>query len=471
MRRLITLALLSSLAVSYTLPVMAIQDAVPKESAQQAQTVKIKKEKKKETKVTPSQNKYEYINMEWWKSFNDPILEGYIIRALENNKDLKIASLSVDEFYQSVLAQRANEMPSVYTGFLPAYAKTGRNTNFTFALPLIMSYEIDLWGKNHNKTTAVRKMYETTILDEQSAYISVAAAVGSAYINIVKLDSMIDMQENIVNLRKDIFEIMDISNKEGIVSTSDLVKANQSYMLGVTELTDLKKARTKLLHALAVLVGDSPNNIEEYSRISYKDLTYSGDLPVTVSSDVIMNRPDYLKAEKMLEKAGLDVRIARKEMCPSITLGGGAFFNNKEIGSLFNTSSMLWGVGGGLIQPAFMGGKLRANLKAKKIAYEKAVKNYEKVNLTSMQEVNDTLVSVNMDREKLSKQQEVQRLEMRDFTLTQEKYKEGIISQLDLKQKQENLLNVNRMVSASNFDCMIDYISYYKAIAAAKNVM
>ncbi len=132
---------------------------------------------------------------------------------------------------------------------------------------------------------------------------------------------------------------------------------------------------------------------------------------------------------------------------------------------------MLRGVGGGLIQPAFMGGKLRANLKAKKIAYDKAIKNYEKVNLTSMQEVNDTLVSANMDREKLSKQQEVQKLEMKDFKLTQEKYNEGIISQLDLKQKQENLLDVNRMVSASKFDCMIDYISYYKAIAAAKNVM
>ena len=72
---------------------------------------------------------------------------------------------------------------------------------------------------------------------------------------------------------------------------------------------------------------------------------------------------------------------------------------------------MLWGVGGGIIQPIFQGFSLTANLKSKKIAYEKSLRNYEKVNLTSMQEVNDSLVAVNMDREKLAKQIEIRTLE------------------------------------------------------------
>ena len=83
-----------------------------------------------------------------------------------------------------------------------------------------------------------------------------------------------------------------------------------------------------------------------------------------------------------------------------------------------------------------------------------------------MQEVNDTLVSINMDKEKLAKQMEVQDLEQKDFELTKLKYNEGVIAKLDLNQKEENLLNVNKMIYASNFDCMIDYISYYKAVGA-----
>ena len=259
---------------------------------------------------------------------------------------------------------------------------------------------------------------------------------------------------------------MTISNREGIVSTSDLVKANKSYIAGTSDLVELKKQRTKLLNQLAVLVGDSPNNIEEYKRADYKTLTFSGVIPEEVNSDIIFNRPDIKKAEKLLEKAGIDVRVARKEMLPHINLGGLIFFNNKYFGSLFNTKSMLWGVGGGIVQPLFQGFSLTANLKSKKIAYERSLRNYEKVNLTSMQEVNDSLVSVNMDREKLTKQKDIQALEQKDFKLTQEKYKEGVIAKLDLDQQQENLLNVQRMVYNTEFDCMVDYINFYKAVAA-----
>ncbi|MBR1373134.1 TolC family protein, partial [bacterium] len=166
--------------------------------------------------------------------------------------------------------------------------------------------------------------------------------------------------------------------------------------------------------------------------------------------------------------AGIDVRVARKEMLPQLSLGGAILFNNKHIESLFTTSNMIWGLGGQLMQPLFMGGKLKANLKAKKIAYERSLQNYEKVNLTSMQEVNDSLVCVNMDREKLSKQKTIQALEEKDYKLTQDKYEQGVIAKLDLDQKQENLLNVNKMVYSTEFDCLIDYINFYKAIAAQK---
>ena len=474
MKRFLSLAIIMSLALSYTVPVLAIEDTVVGSADKSTgivvndkkQEKKSKKEKKKSTKVAPQKNKYEYVNLEWWKGFNDEILSGYIVRAIENNKDLNMATLTIEEYYQNVKAQRANELPSIQAGFMPGYAKIFGETAGTFGLPVIASYELDLFGKNHNKTDSVKKLWEATILDERAAYISIASAVGSTYIDIVKHDALIDLQEDIVDLRKQIFEIMSISNSEGLVSTSDLVKANQSYIAGVSALTDLKKERTKLLHQLAVLVGDSPNNIEEYKRIDYKTLAFNGTIPEYVSSDIVLQRPDYLKAEKMLEKAGLDVRAARKELFPTINLGGMLFFNSQHLESLFTTSNMLWGFGGGLFQPLFMGGRLMANLKMKKIAYEKNLKNYEKVNLTSMQEVNDALVTVNMDREKLAKQKEIQELEKEDFAMSQVKFSEGVIAKLDLNQMEENLLSVNKTVYETEFDCMVNYINYYKAVAA-----
>ena len=465
MKRLLSLAIIASLGLSYTVPVFAIENTGV--SVEQAQT-KVKKEKKKSKKLKHAKNKYEYINLEWWEGFNDEILNDYISKAVENNKDLKMATLTMEEFYQNIAMQRSAELPSIVAGFSPAYGNMNmmRKTHESFVFPIIASYELDIFGKNHNKTTSVRKLYEAAILDERAAYIAIASAVGIAYVNIVKLDAMVDLQTEIVALRKDIYDMMDLSHKEGLASTSDLVRANKNYVMGVTDLTEIKKMRTQLLHALAVLIGDSPNNIEEYKRADWHTLAYSGEIPEYVSSEIITQRPDYMKAEKLLEKAGIDVRIARKECLPSINLGGGMLFNAQQIGSLFTTSNMLWGMGGAVMQNIFAGGRIRANLKAKKIAYERSLKNYEKVNLTSMQEVNDTLVAVNMDREKLSKQKEIRSLEEKDFQLSQLKYDEGVISKLDLDQMKENLLNVNRMVYASQFDCMVDYINYYKAVGA-----
>ena len=160
------------------------------------------------------------------------------------------------------------------------------------------------------------------------------------------------------------------------------------------------------------------------------------------------------------------MRVARKELLPSLNLGGGILFANKNIDSLFTASNMIWGLGGQIMQPIFRGGALRANLKSKKIAYERSLKNYEKVNLTSMQEVNDSLVSVNLDKEKLTKQRSIQELEIKDYHLTKLQYDEGIIPKLDLDQKEENLLSVNKTVYMAEFDCLVDYINFYKAIAA-----
>ena len=468
MKRLLSLAIIVSLALSYTVPVTAIENVSDIQTVQ-TQTTKQKKQKKqKSAKIKPAKNKYEYINLAWWEGFNDEYLNDYIARAVENNKDLKMATLTMEEFYQNVAMQRSAELPTISAGFSPAYGNMDmlKKSHATYALPIIANYELDIFGKNHNKTTSVRKLYEASVLDERAAYIAIASAVGTTYVNIIKLDAMVDLQTEIVALRKDIYEMMDISNKEGIASTSDLVRANKNYTLGVTDLTEIKKQRTKLLHALAVLIGDSPNNIEEYTRTDWRELAFSGDIPEYVSSEIITQRPDYLKAEKLLEKAGIDVRVARKECLPVINLGGGVLFNARQIGSLFTTSNMFWGMGGAVMQNIFAGGRIRANLKAKKIAYERSLKNYEKVNLTSMQEVNDSLVAVNMDREKLAKQVEIRTLEEKDFYLSQLKYDEGVISKLDLDQMKESLLNVNRMVYASQFDCMIDYINYYKAVGA-----
>ena len=430
-----------------------------------------KKALKESKKIKQAKIKTDYINMPWFEQFNDDYLNGYILKAVINNKDAQMATLAVDEYYQAAKAQFAGQLPTVNAGFLPAYLdndalKSAGLDGWHFALPVMVNYELDLFLKNSDKTKSAKKLYEGSIIDERAAYIGIASAVANIYFNIVKLDEIIDIQEEIVDLRKEIYEMMQLSNKEGIVSTSDLVKAHKSYVAGQTDLTDMKKNRSLLLNRLAVMIGESADKAETFERAKYADINFTGVIPEEIASSAITKRPDYMKAEKMVEKVGIDVRVAKKEFLPSLNIGGLALFNASDLGSLLTTNNVIWGLTGGAMANLFTGGKKMANLKIKKSEYERVLKNYEKTNLVAIQEINDSLVSIKNDKQKFEDNQKILKLELKDYRMAELKYENGVISKLDLNQVKENLLDVNKLIVDNNCELWTDYLSLYKAVGS-----
>ncbi len=419
----------------------------------------------KDNKHDAVKNKFDYLNIEWWNRFDDPVLTEYIEKAVKNNHDLKAATLNVEEYYQNVRAQFANELPQAGGGVAPAYVKMPgtSHADWSFVTPAIVSYEADIFLKNRDKTKSVKKLYEASQFDERAAYIAVVSAVGTTYLNVVKLDKTIELQEEIVKSREKIYELMLERNKEGLTSTADTVKANKALVSGRTDLIELKKQRSRFLNQLAVLIGESPANAENLERSPLDGLSVRANVPSEVSSEVIMQRPDYLRAEKMVEKAGIDVRVAKKEFLPSITLSGLAFFNAADIGSVFTTKNMLWALSAGAMMPLFTGGRRIANLRLKKAAYERILHNYYQTNLTAIQEVNDSLVALKLDNDKMKQTLKQAELETSDYNYNELKYEEGLISKLDLIQFRENLLAVNKLVAMHKAECMIDEIGLYKA--------
>jgi NodT family efflux transporter outer membrane factor (OMF) lipoprotein len=409
----------------------------------------------------------DYVNLQWWKNFNDNVLNAYIEKAVLNNHDLKMASITVDEYYQNIKLQFANELPKASVGFNTAYVKAPvLGTDWNFVTPGIAQYEADIFLKNHDKTKAVRKLHEASRFDERAAYISVACAVGTTYLNIVKLDKMITLQEEIVSSRKNIHELMLLRNKEGLTSTADTIKADKAYTAGVTDLLELKKQRDILLNQLAVLIGENPENSGRLVRSNLDNLRFTSIIPNEISSEVIMQRPDYLKAEKMVEKAGLDVRVAKKEFLPSINLTGLAIFNANSFGSIFTTSNMIGALAAGAMLPVFTGGAKTANLKLKKHQYERILQNYYKTNLTAIQEVNDAMASIKSDEEKMRLTLKQAQFEKVEYSYNKNRYNQGTISKLDLIQNKENILVMDKIVTQQKIECFVDYIGLYKAAGA-----
>ena len=448
-KKIIALLILGIFAITNISPAFAITDN--------------KKEKKKKEQ---QETIIGYINMPWWRDFGDEYLEGYIEKAILNNYDLKIATLKVEEARQNVKAQMSQELPSLTIGVSPAVAKlpTMTSTSGSFTVPIIANYEIDIFLKNHDKTKSVKKLYEVSKLSEKATYIAIVSAVGATYYNLVKADELINTQSQIVSDRKKIYELMKQRNEQGITSVSDLVKAEKAYNIANANLSDLEKTRVHLLTSLAVLTGDSPENTGEFKRITYDQIKKQKNVPEKLISDVIVNRPDYQASEKMLEKAGIDVKVAKKEFLPSFNIGGLLGLMTMK-GVTFNWTNALAGAGIIGLMPILTGGRRIASLKIYKNKYEQAIQEYQKTNITAIKEVNDSLSNLQYDTQKYEKNLQALNAEEKDFQLSEAKYKQGTISYLDLIQKREVLLTTQQMVTSSKMDNFVNQISLYKAVA------
>lgn len=444
--KIISAFLIINLIFMTGLPVFAINEVQPKKQ---------------------TESSVEKINIEWWEKYDDEYLESYILKALNNNQDLKIATLKVEEAKQNVKLQFANELPSASFGVSPAISKLPYNMSTTgsFSIPILVNYEADVFLKNHTKTKSQKKLYEVAKYREKAIYIAILSQVGATYFNIVKFDKLIELQEEIIKDRKKIFELMQIRNNQGLTSTADLTVAEKAYVLANADLSDLKKARKIFLNSLAVSIGDSPENIEEIKRISYDKLSSAEDIPVSVSSEVIINRPDYLATEKMVEKAGLDVKIAKKEFLPNINIFGLYSFNTFSGAGGMSWENALMALAGSVMIDLFKGGAKVANLRLKKNYYEQALENYFKTNLIAIQEVNDSLCSLKLDNDKYHKNLKSYKIQKNEYKFKEIKYSDGLISKLDLLQQKETLLTMNKMVVNSRTDYFINQISFYKATA------
>ena len=202
----------------------------------------------------------DYINYDWWKKQNDQYLEKYIASAIDNNYDIKTLALKIEQAQLNVQATRAGQMPTVSIGANPGLAKLPDTTKTmgSFALPIIASWELDLFGKNWDKTKSAKQILKGVEYQTAASDIAIVSMVAGVYYNIVKLDKLIEIQEVLVKDRQDIYNLMKLSNEEGIVSTSDLIQAEKSFVMSQNELLDYQKSRQAALNALAVLIGDSP---------------------------------------------------------------------------------------------------------------------------------------------------------------------------------------------------------------------
>ena len=431
-------------------------------------------------KASASDYRQEYINKNWWDKYGDPILSGYITKAAEVNHNLKAATLKVSEAKALVSQSFGRELPKA--GINPSYSRGKTSdtlamgnafllpayTEDSIYMPLSVNYELDIWLKNRDRTIMAKKEMEAISYDEKAAFISLTSAVAAAYFNVIKDDKQIQLQKDIIDYRKQIYELTKTKNEYGLCPMSDVLKAQRDQIEAESGLIDLQKQLNVCLNQLAVLTGQSVDNASSLKRASIDDIINNSDItkniPSSISSEIVRQRPDLLKLEAELQKARIDVRLARKDFLPDINLTGQFGFNSNYLTKAFNSNSYITSGGINLLGSIFSGGQKKAALKAKQKKYEEMIEDYQQTILTSFQEVNDSLYALKSDIQKDNDNVGRIGTESGNLDLINVKYNNGAISLLDTLQYKANILVLKKDKTQSKTDCLVDSLSVYKAV-------
>jgi len=409
------------------------------------------------------------LNMEFFDRFNDDYLVEYVNLAIDNNHNAKQASKRVEQYRQQVKYSFAKELPSLSVNADYLGIKVPKLDNFSlsknaFVLPFLANYEADFLLKNRDKTKSSKKSYEISKSEEKAVYIALVTDVATVYTNILSYDELIKLAEEQVEISTAVLKSDKQKFSRGVINSVQLNNSEKNLAASKNTLEKLQKEEDVLLMQLAVLTGKSSSEAKNLARGDFADFEYKSAIPCEISSDVIFSRPDIMAAEKQLEKAKIDVRVARKEFFPTFNVTGIWAFNTIAPGTFFSWQSSLAAIVAGASQDIFTGGRKIANLKIQKSKYEEIFEKYQQTDLDAVKEVNTALCFIKHDREVDYNTLQKLNFETKNLDASKRKISQGTISNPEYLFELSNVVNLQQEAVKSKTQRLVNYFTLYKSV-------
>ena len=345
----------------------------------------------------------------------------------------------------------------------PKFGSYGLSDN-AFVLPFVASYEADFLLKNRDKTKSYKKSYEAATYEQKAVYLSLLSDLATVYTNILQYENLIFNQRKIVSNNEQILLHNQKLFNRGIISTSELNNSKKQVEDSKKQLNKLEKEQKILLMQLAILSGISPANYNNFKYGNLNNFEYSGIIPNEIASDIIFSRPDVMATETKLEKAKIDIRVARKEFFPRFNITGVWAFNTIFPGNFFSWESSLALLLAGATQDIFQGGRKVANLRFQKAKYEELFEDYKQTDLNAIKEVNTALCFVKYDTNTEKNVKQKLSYQNTNFQNEQKKYNRGIISAIEILESENQKLAVENELTKVKTQKLINYFTLYKAV-------
>ena len=429
---------------------------------------------KEETKTNLQDEKtLEYLNLDWWRKFNDDYLTDNLITVYKNNYDLKNAELKIKENEKLVKMQFASELPFLgFSGDINRDLRTSMQqfgpamqipsySQYNYYLPFTMGYEVDIWGSNRLKTKSVKEQLEIVKQAQRATYISLTSDFSADYFNLIKADKLLQIQDELVSIQEKIVSLTSEKYKAGLCSVNEVL-AEESFLTSLKEERNKHKLTKDILEE-SMKVYLSYGSDDKIARNDYQNVTLLTNIPDGYNSTIIENRPDFKQEEANIRKIGFDVKVAKREFLPKFTIVGQFGLNAYKLGNLLNSPSQFLNLGVMPSMDIFSGGRKMAFFKFKKFQYEEALNDYQKTILEAIKEVNSGLLEYKTAMRNYEESSSRLKTQTKIFELAKDKNEIGASGNIELLYAQEAYLISEKEEVSNKINSIISTISLYKA--------
>jgi NodT family efflux transporter outer membrane factor (OMF) lipoprotein len=343
---------------------------------------------------------------EWWTLFHSKPLNDLIELSLSNNPTLKAAQAALKVAKENVLARKGSYFPSIAGSFSAARQKTSEELSptpnsgalyFSLYTPQVsVSYVPDVFGLNRRTVESLKAQAEQARFALAATHITLSANVAAAAIQEAALRAQIEAARQLVAINSNMLQTLRVQFAKGYIGRLDVAAQESQLAQVAATLPPLLKQLAQQRDLLAALSGGFPRQ-GPAEHFELANLQLPPELPLSLPSQLVAQRPDVRQAEESLHAASAQVGIAVANRLPNLTLTADAGTMALEAGKMFSGGEGFWTLAGGLTQPIFQGGALLHQERAARAAYTQAAEQYRATVLTAFQNVADTLHALQQD--------------------------------------------------------------------------
>ena len=410
-----------------------------------------------------------FANLPWWDLLKDEELQRLIRIALSENKDLKRAVASVEEFQARLLTAKMDFVPKADAianapsfGRKATFLFPGFPNAFNYYMQGNLAWELDIWGRIRRSHEAARGDLLAREESRRAVVLQLVSGVAEAYFDLLQFDLQLSVATRTLRSWEESVKIAQARVRQGVITKIDADQFVAERANATARVAELTRQMVQKENQLSVLLGRNPGRIVRGQSLTEQVLVPA--VPAGLPSELLQRRPDLVQAEQTLAAATARIGAAKADRFPKLSITGILGVASPQLSRLVANETAFGVVGPSLAGPLFNAVVLGFQQKAAEAQAREQLAQYEQAVLVAFREVEDSLVAVSTTREqRVAQAEQVESLQSA-LHLASLRYKGGLANYLDVLVAQRNLFEAELALAGTHRLHLVSVVQLYKAL-------